>query len=72
MDKLQFEFTILPSQDGKSNVPAITSIGTSDEKVYAIPEELQAAGYHKELIKTTAYGKVKNSLKKDTRSGKFG
>lgn len=64
MEKLRFEFTVLPGSDGKSNILAITSITTSDEKVYFIPETLQAAGHHKEIIKTSAYNKVKNSLVK--------
>lgn len=64
MEKLRFEFTMLPGSDGKSNVLAITSITTSDEKVYAIPETLQSAGHHKEILKTSAYSKVKNSLLK--------
>lgn len=72
MDKLLFEFTILPSQDGKSNIYAITSIATPTDKVYAIPSELQAAGLHTELIKTPAYNKVKNSLKKDIKKEEFG
>lgn len=64
MDKLRFEFTLLPGSDGKSNILSLTSITTSDNKVYSIPEELQAISYHKEILKTAAYNKVKNSLKK--------
>lgn len=64
MEKLRFEFTLLPGSDGKSNICCITSITTVDNKVYAIPEELQLASLHKEIIKSTAYIKVKNSLKK--------
>lgn len=64
MEKLRFEFTVSPGSDGKSNVLTITSVTTSDEKVYAIPETLQAAGHHREIIKTSAYSKVKNSLTK--------
>lgn len=64
MDKLRFEFTILPSNDGKSNVYAITSIATSDEKVYAILDELKPIALHKEILKTNTFNKVKNSLKK--------
>lgn len=52
MEKLRFEFTLLPGSDGKSNMYAITSIATKEEKVYAIPEELQSAGYHKKIMKT--------------------
>lgn len=64
MEQLRFEFAILPTSDGKSNIYCVTSITTKDEKVFAIPEELQSAGLHKELIKTAAYNKVKNSLKR--------
>lgn len=64
MEKLRFEFTLLPGSDGKSSIYCITTIATSDDKVYAIPAELQSAIYHKEIIKTTAYNKVKNSLSK--------
>ncbi|CAB3244666.1 unnamed protein product [Arctia plantaginis] len=64
MEKYQFEFKLLPGSDGKSNIFSITSITTEDNKVFAIPEELQAVGHHKEIIKTFIYAKVKNSLKK--------
>lgn len=64
MDQLRFEFALMPASDGKSNVCCVTSITTKDEKVFVIPEELQSVSLHKELIKTAAYNKVKNSLKK--------
>lgn len=64
MEKLRFEFTLLPSNDGKSNSYAVSSISTTDGKIFAIPDELKPAGYHKELIKTSTFSKVKNSLKK--------
>lgn len=64
MEKLRFEFTLMPSSDGKSNVCCITSIATCDNKMYAMPEELQPASYHKEIMRTVAFNKVKNSLKK--------
>lgn len=70
MDQLRFEFKILQANDGKSNVYCVTSITTKDEKIFAIPEELQPTGLHKELIKTTAYNKVKNSIKKRHQSRK--
>ncbi|CAB3259990.1 unnamed protein product [Arctia plantaginis] len=41
MDRLQFEFTMIASNDGKSNVLAITSISTEDGKCYVLPEELK-------------------------------
>lgn len=64
MEQLRFEFALLPTSDGKSNICGVTSITTKEQKVFAIPEELQSVGLHKELIKTSAYNKVKNSLKK--------
>lgn len=36
MEKLRFEFTLLPECDGKSNVYSITSIATYDNKMYAL------------------------------------
>ncbi|ESN98616.1 hypothetical protein HELRODRAFT_162051 [Helobdella robusta] len=71
MDQLRFEFAVLPASDGKSNVYCVTSITTRDEKVFAIPEELQSASLHKELIKTAAYNKIKNSLKKRHQTRKI-
>ncbi|ESN91473.1 hypothetical protein HELRODRAFT_165511 [Helobdella robusta] len=71
MDQLRFEFAVLPASDGKSNVYCATSITTRDEKVFAIPEELQSASLHKELIKTAAYNKIKNSLKKRHQTRKI-
>ncbi|KAK9871786.1 hypothetical protein WA026_014241 [Henosepilachna vigintioctopunctata] len=64
MAKLQFKFTIRSGQDGKSNVYALTSISTQDHKTHDNPEDSQTVGLHKELIKTPAFAKVKNSLKK--------
>lgn len=70
MEQLRFEFAILPLSDGKSNALCVTSITTKDEKLFAIPEELQPASFHKELVKTAAYMKVKNSLKKRNQTRK--
>lgn len=64
MEKLRFEFALLPASDPKTNIYSITSITTSDNKVYVIPEALQSASLHKEIIKTNAYSKVKNSIVK--------
>lgn len=41
MKKLQFEFMVKPSSDGKSNLMTITSITTEAKETYAIPEELK-------------------------------
>lgn len=64
MEKLQFEFTVLPSTDGKTNVWSITTITTEDNKTYGIPQDLQPAALHTELIKHPAFNKVKNSIRK--------
>lgn len=64
MEKLRFEFSLLPSSDGKSNVYCITSISTPDERSYAIPEEFRSLTYHKEITNTDTFKKIKNSLKK--------
>ncbi|CAK1549410.1 unnamed protein product [Leptosia nina] len=62
MDKLNFEFQLMG--DGKSNVVHVISIMTTDGRIYILPQELQIASMHTELIKCPAYSKVKNSLKK--------
>jgi len=64
MKKLQFEFMVKPSSDGKSNLITITSITTEAKEIYAIPEELQQMSFHKEVSTTTIYNMVKSSLKK--------
>ncbi|KAL4152960.1 hypothetical protein QTP88_000793 [Uroleucon formosanum] len=61
---LQFEFMVKPSNDGKSNLITVTSITTEAKETYAIPEELQQMGFHKEVSTTTIYNMVKSSLKK--------
>lgn len=53
MEKLRFDFTVLPAPDGKTNTIGITSVATPDGKAYAIPKELQPISYHKEIAKTT-------------------
>lgn len=64
MEKLRFDFALLPGSDGKTNVLCVTSIAKCDEKVYEIPELLQSVSHHKELMRNAAFGKVKNSLGK--------
>ena len=64
MAKLRSEFTIKSASDGKTNVYAITSIATENNKIYAVPNELQQTSLHKDLIQTAAFNKVKASLKK--------
>lgn len=64
MEKLRFEFTLLPGSEAKVNIYAITSITTIDNKNYAIPEELQSASLHKVILETKTFAKVYNSLVK--------
>lgn len=71
MEKLRFEFAIIPSSDGKSNTFCITSIATSEDKMYANLDELQSVSFHKDLIKTTAYTKIENSLLKGYQTRKI-
>lgn len=71
MDRLQFEFTVIASSDGKSNVLAITSLTTEEGKCFAIPEEYKPINNHKEIIKMANYTKIKNSLKKRYQTRKI-
>lgn len=71
MDRLQFEFAVIASSDGKSNVLAITSITTEEGKCYALPEELKPINNHKEITKMSNYTKIKNSLKKRYQTRKI-
>ncbi|XP_039312410.1 uncharacterized protein LOC120359337 [Solenopsis invicta] len=64
MEKLQFEFAVTASsKDEKTNIIAITSISTEEGKRYVLPAEFRHIGYHKELMKTENYNKLKNTLK---------
>lgn len=64
MKKLQFEFMIKPTSDGKSNIMAVTSITTETNETFVIPQELQQISHHKEVSNTTVYNMVKSALKK--------
>lgn len=64
MEKLQFTFKVMAGADNKSNFVAMTSISTIDGKTYLIPEEFQAVANHQDIMKTPAYARVKNSIKK--------
>lgn len=70
MGKLKFDFTVKASADGKSNVWAITSITTEEERKFIIPDEFQAIQLHPEIAKSQAFVRIKNTLKKrhQTRS----
>lgn len=71
MDKLQFEFAVVASTDNKSNTLAITSITTEEGKCFAIPEEVRLISNHKEIMKTSNFAKVKNSLKRRHQTRKI-
>lgn len=64
MEKLRFDFAVKSAEDGKSNIICITSIATTEEKVFVIPAQYQNANLHKAIINTTSYAKVKKSLNK--------
>lgn len=71
MDRLQFEFTMIASSDGKSNVLAITSISTEEGKCYVLPEELKPVIHHTYIVKMNTFSKIKNSIKKRHQSRKI-
>ena len=50
--------------DGKSSIICLTSIGTPDGRIFGLPDDMQNATLHTELIKTEIFGKIKNTLKK--------
>ncbi|XP_045492414.1 uncharacterized protein LOC123691873 [Colias croceus] len=64
MDKLRFQFAVLAGSDGKSNVVCITSIETTDGRIFNIPDDLKPASKHTSLISSDVFTKIKNSLKK--------
>ena len=70
MEKLKFVFVTKATPDGKSNWIAITSIGTQDDRIFLIPDELQAVAHHETLKSTKVYANIKNTIKKrgQTRS----
>lgn len=71
MDRLQFEFTVISSSDGKSNVLAITSISTEEGKCYVLPDEQKPVIHHTYIAKMNTFSKIKNSLKKRHQSRKI-
>lgn len=70
MDKLQFHFKVLQTTDGKSNVICLIQIATPDGHIYKLPSDYYSAACHVALIKTSAYAKVKKSLKERHQSRK--
>lgn len=64
MDKLQFTFKMLStSQEPKTNVLCLTGIDTPDGRTFLMPNEYLCATLHTEIIKTSAFTKVKKSIK---------
>ncbi|XP_041979495.1 uncharacterized protein LOC121733345 [Aricia agestis] len=71
MDRLQFEFSVIASSDGKSNVLAITSICTEEGKCYVLPDELKPVINHIHITNMNTFPKIKNSLRKRHQSRKI-
>lgn len=71
MDRLLFEFTMIASNDGKSNILAITSISTEEGKCYVLPDELKPVSHHTYIVKMDTFLKIKNSIKKRHQSRKI-
>lgn len=65
MEKFRFNFAVIAKPDDpKSNIYAITSITTTDNQTYLLPEDMQPLSLHKEILKCDIVPKVKNSLKR--------
>ncbi|XP_043492265.1 uncharacterized protein LOC122517772 isoform X2 [Polistes fuscatus] len=71
MDWLQFEFTMIASNDGKSDVLAITSISTEEGEYYVLPDELKPVIHHKHIVNMNTFSEIKNSIKKRDQSKKI-
>lgn len=71
MDRLQFEFTMVASNDGKTNMLAITTISTEEGKCYVLPDELKLVILHTYIVKMNTFLKIKNSIKKRHQSRKI-
>ncbi|GBP11833.1 hypothetical protein EVAR_74482_1 [Eumeta japonica] len=71
MEKLRFDFAVKTSVDGKSNIVCITSIGTPDGHIFAIPVEYQPASLHQAVTSTSSYIKVKKTLNKRHQTRKI-
>lgn len=70
-EKLQFEFEVKPTSDGKSNVLCITSITFQNGKSFKMPVELQPVSHHEIILNTDVFKKVKNAIKKRHKKEKF-
>lgn len=64
MEKLKFRFVVKAGEDPKTNIICITSITDVNNLTFLLPELLQPVKLHDIIIKTEAFEKVKNTLKK--------
>lgn len=65
MEKLKFEFAVIPKpEDTRTNIYGLISIEDAQQNRYNIPREFQPISLHGELIKTTIFNLVKNTIKK--------
>ncbi|XP_050548385.1 uncharacterized protein LOC126910023 [Daktulosphaira vitifoliae] len=71
MEKLRFDFSVKPTDEGKSNVICITSIATPDGKIFGVPPEFQPANLHKEITTTSNYIQVRKTLTKRYQTRKI-
>jgi len=62
---------MIASNNGKSNVLAITSISTEERKCYILPDELKLVIHHTYIVKMNTFPKIKNSMKKKHQSRKI-
>lgn len=65
MDRLLFTFRVIVMEIEKQrkHVIAITSIGTTNGKVFRVPEELQPIARHLALKETKEYEGIKHTLR---------
>ncbi|XP_076294019.1 uncharacterized protein LOC143215622 isoform X2 [Lasioglossum baleicum] len=64
MERLKFQFEVVPAEDQKSNVIAITSITNEKEIKFQIPSNLWPIKHHAELTALPEFKKVITTLKK--------
>lgn len=64
MDKLRFDFVVKAAGDGKTNVIALTSIGTQENRNFIMPAEYQAMNLHTILEKNKSLRQNKEYAKK--------
>lgn len=65
MEKLKFEFAVIPKPDDtKTNIFGLISIEDTEKNQYTVPKELQPINLHEELVKTEIFKLIKNTIKK--------